>query len=210
MLACVAASIALLLVAVKFWPADQKSEPLAALYSSTGQEVIEIAEIVPTRQQASRPAPPAPLPPIESIDEDLLEEVDLQLDASLDVDDPMDHQVAEAANVGETSPLPRSDSPARLVRFVPPRYTEEAKRNKVMAEIVVEVEIDERGVVRGARVVRRYLLGEEDAPKQLVNELGYGLEESALEAAQASLYRPARENGLPVRSVTEIFLSFGV
>jgi hypothetical protein len=79
-----------------------------------------------------------------------------------------------------------------------------------MAEVVVEVEIDERGVVMGARVVRRYLLGEEDSPKQLVDKLGYGLEASALEAAQASLYRPARENGKPVRSVTEIFLSFGV
>jgi hypothetical protein len=181
------------------------------LYSSTGQEIIEIAEIVPTRQQASRPAPPAPLPPVEAVEEDLLEDSDLQLDASrLDVVDATDDQIVDAGDLGESSPLPRSSSPARLERFVPPRYTDEAKRNKVMAEVVVEVEIDERGVVMGARVVRRYLLGEEDSPKQLVDELGYGLEASALEAAQASLYRPARENGKPVRSVTEIFLSFGV
>lgn len=183
----------------------------APMYSSTGQELIEIAEIVPTRQQKSAPAPIAPLPPIESVEEDLLE-TDLQLDsAPLVVAADVPTQGADDGDPVEAAPpLPRASSPARLVRFVPPTYTEEAKRNKVIAEIVVEVEIDEHGKVRGAQVVRRYLLGSDDESKQLVDEIGYGLEAAALEAAQASLYRPAREAGKPVRSVTEIYLSFGV
>lgn len=209
MLASTVAALALAVLVVKVWPPPTGDPDVADLYQSTSQEVIEISEVVPTRQPASKPPPPVPLPPIEVEDEELLEQVDLQLDAGrLAIAD--DDQPVESEEVGETSSLPRSQSAARLVRFVPPQYTSEARRNDVKAEIVVEVDIDERGVVRTARVVRRYVLGDEDEPKQLVDHLGYGLEESAVNAARASQYRPARENGVPVRSLTEIYMSFGI
>ena len=211
MLASTVAALALAVMVVRVWPPPTSDPDVADLYQSTSQEVIEISEVVPTRQPASKPPPPVPLPPIEVEDEELLESVDLLLDASrLAIAEHDDDDRLESEEVGETSSLPRSQSAARLVRFVPPQYTSEARRNDVKAEIVVEVDIDERGVVRTARVVRRYILGDEDEPKQFVDHLGYGLEQSAVNAARASQYRPARENGVPVRSLTEIYMSFGI
>jgi protein TonB len=42
-----------------------------------------------------------------------------------------------------------------------------------------------------------------------VPSLGYGLEESALDAASRSLFRPAEQNGEPVATRTTITFTFG-
>ena len=158
MLSCVAASLLLVIVTVNLWPVPSGEEELADLYSSTGQEVIEIAEIIPTRQEKRQPPPPAPLPPIEVSDEDLIENVELELDSPLTSTDVADDEIVVDATADESSPLPKSQTQAKLVRFAPPRYPDEAKRRKIRAEILVEVDVDERGVVQNARIVRRFLL----------------------------------------------------
>ncbi len=209
MLLCVAASLLIAIAAVHWWPRPSGDKDLAPLYSPKGQEVIEISEVIPTRQAKQKPPPPAPLPPVEVPNEDLLEPEIVELDSPLDVSDAGDEELTESETADNPNPLPRSQSQAKLVRFAPPNYPSEAKRRKIRAEILVEVDVDERGVVREARVVSRYLLGKDASDKEFVEHLGYGLEESAIEAAMASLYRPARENGQPVRSLMELYVTFG-
>jgi protein TonB len=209
MLLCVAAALLIVIATVKLWPLPSGERPLADLYSNTGQEVIEIAEVIPTRQEKRQPPPPAPLPPIEVADEDLIEYEDLELDSPIASTETGEDITAVDATDDDSAPLPRSQIQAKLVRFAPPRYPDEARRRKIRAEILVEVDVDERGVVQNARIIRRYLLGKDESSKELVDTLGFGLEESAVEAAMASQYRPARENGRPVRSLMEFYVTFG-
>jgi TonB family protein len=64
-----------------------------------------------------------------------------------------------------------------------PIYTDEARRLKIEGEVVLEVEFCASGAVRILRVVRG---------------LGYGLDESALVAAQRIQFKPATSEGRPV------------
>ena len=95
------------------------------------------------------------------------------------------------------------------VRITEPEYTRAAKRKKIRAELVLNIQIDERGRVREAAIIERYLLGEA-GDKTPVAEVGYGLEEKAFKAALRWIFRPAYHNGQPVSSYHTITFKFGV
>ncbi len=191
---------------VRWWPPAPSNEP-ASLPVTTRGEMIEIEEIRPTRQSGDvKPPPPAPIPPIVVADDVILEQEEFDLsDAFLPLEIP-----------GATVPAPGTDAEEKVVfegpkpiRVVEPEYTRAAHRRKVRAEVVVGVKIDEQGRVQEAWVMKRYLLGEENEPRE-VDELGYGLEEAAMAAAERCLFRPARRNGQPVASETTLGFGFGV
>ena len=75
---------------------------------------------------------------------------------------------------------------------------------------MIEVLVDEKGKVQEAKIVQRYVYSKNKKEKKSVAILGYGLEESALSAAQRWTFRPARQNGYPVQSYTTLTFSFGV
>ncbi|MGC4094035.1 MAG: energy transducer TonB [Polyangiaceae bacterium] len=74
---------------------------------------------------------------------------------------------------------------ARVLRQVQPKYTNQASLANVRGAMRLELEIDEKGVVRNVRVLRG---------------LGYGLDEAAVEAAKKIEFRPATLCGKPVAS----------
>lgn len=201
-----AATLALLIAAVRLWPMPDPhaAEPSGA---AVQEESIQIEEIRPTRQQTDRaPAPIAPLPPLTVADDVILEQDDLDLD-----DRFLTIEEAFAATPpGETGEVAATFEGPRPIRVVEPEYTRAAHRRRVRAEVVVGVRVDERGRVEDAWVLKRYLLGGDDEPKQEVDELGYGLEEAAMSAAQRCLFRPARRNGVAVASETTLGFGFGV
>ena len=210
-MACLALSLLVVLSAVKFWPALLDDEPADITYNVRGQEVIAIEEIVPTQQELRKPPPPAPLPPIVVPDDVILEDVDFDIkDSPLAIDEyGEDAEVSEGDVQGPVTAAPAAQTAPKPVRFVEPEYTREAQRKRIRAEVVVEVLVDERGRVQDARILERYLL-DKDHEREAVGELGFGLEESALSAAERWMFRPARENGRPVRSFTQLTIKFGV
>jgi protein TonB len=78
-----------------------------------------------------------------------------------------------------------SDPPVRPKRKVPvsPKYTMQARQAEIEGVVRVEVTVDETGRAISARVV---------------SGLGYGLDESALTAAKASVFEPASRCGKPI------------
>jgi protein TonB len=78
-----------------------------------------------------------------------------------------------------------SDPVVRPKRTIPvaPKYTMEARQAEIEGVVRVEVTVDETGHVVSARVL---------------SGLGYGLDESALAAAKASVFEPATRCGKPV------------
>lgn len=214
-LASLAVSLALVVAAVRLWPAAGPAADEPLRFDTRAREVIAIEEVQPTAQgESAPPPPPAPAPPVVVPDDVVLEEDELDLDVSenLIAAEPGDRPPGPVGPAGPPAG-PRSVQPEvgpKTVRFVEPEYTREARRRKIRAEVVVEVRVDERGRVTESRIVERFLLGKDAAEKQPVAEVGYGLEEAALSAAGRWIFRPARQDGRPVASYTTLTFTFGV
>jgi len=195
---------------ILFWPAVEK-ESEGMVFDARGQEVIQMDEIQQTLQEKKKPAPPVPAPPIIMPDDVVLDEMELEVvDTALTLDDPgTDTEVVEGTTEGNTVAA-RADSGPSPVRIAVGEYTRDAERRKIKAEIVVEVLVNERGRVDEARIVERFLLNKNQTEREIVSQVGYGLEESALDAAKRYIFSPARQNNKRVSSYTTLTFRFGV
>jgi protein TonB len=88
-----------------------------------------------------------------------------------------------------------TDPPVRPKRKIPvaPKYTMQARQAEIEGVVRVEVTVDESGHVLSARVL---------------SGLGYGLDESALAAAKATVFEPASRCGKPVIGTTVLPFRF--
>lgn len=80
-----------------------------------------------------------------------------------------------------------------VIYRVEPDYPDEARKAKFQGSVLVAVEVDEQGRVRGVRVVK---------------PAGLGLDEKAIEAVKQWRFRPATRNGQPVPVPASIEVSF--
>ncbi|MBT8400800.1 MAG: energy transducer TonB [Rhodothermia bacterium] len=200
-------ALLLALALVHLWPTITPTRT-DITFRARGQETIAIEEIVQTRHRKEKPPPPPPLIPVVVSDQEIIDEIELDI---------QDDFLALSDDEAEGDDLPEGDQTTsapslmepRPVRIVEPEYTRDAKRRNIRAEVVVEVLVDERGRVAAAEVIDRYLLGKDEA-KEEVGTIGYGLEESAIDAAQRCMFRPARFDGEAVRAYARIIFSFGV
>lgn len=207
-LACLATTLVVLTVAVRFWPAQMTPPGVRPVYRTGEKERISIEHIQPTKQAASAPAPPAPLVPILVPDDEYLAEDELDLTGS---SLPLDISEAPATDPGEQVPSSAGVTAGpRTVRFVYPENTQEARRRRVRAKLVVQVLVNVRGQVEEATVTERFLLDENGLVKEPVDILGHGLEEAALSAATQWMFRPARKDGKAIASRTTLTFTFGV
>lgn len=211
-MAGMAVSLLVLVTAVKLWPVPADYAPTDIVYTTKGPETILVEEIVQTSQRRQIPPPPAPLPPVIVPNDEIIEEVELEFtDSFLPVDEPgLEQELTPGDPIGAQPKQARVETAPKPVRIVEPEYTRAAKRKKIRAEVVIEVLIDEKGRVEESKIIERFLLGDDDDPKRPVTQLGYGLEEAAISAATRWLFRPARQNGTPVRSQHELTFKFGV
>ncbi len=212
LLLCLAGTLALLIALVRLWPVAPQNAPLPIVIDTTAHQAIQIAEIAQTTQQA--PAPPPPLPPVpvpedEPID---LERPVLELsNLTLEMPSaPGDARAAQKGSSDQASGAPPPAVAARQISIVEPRYTEAARREGIRARVVVEVIVGRDGRVEEARIVERLLLEARNQPGRRVAELGYGLEEAALEAARRTRFLPARSGGKPIPSRKTITIHFGI
>jgi periplasmic protein TonB len=83
--------------------------------------------------------------------------------------------------------------PPSLLREVKPDYTEEARRRGVAGEVVMEIVVRRDGSVGEVRVLQG---------------LGYGLDQRAVEAVRQWRFSPARRQGTPVDVMVEVAMEF--
>lgn len=76
-----------------------------------------------------------------------------------------------------------------------PKYTEEARQNKIVGKVVLSVEFRADGTIGNVRVVR---------------SLGYGLDENAIAAARLIRFRPAMKGGAPMTFTSRVEFSFNL
>lgn len=206
-MSCMAFALLLLVLSVRFWPPEGTPKPLDIVYDT--EQSIQIDEIVPTTQQRRTPPPPAPLPPIVVPDDAIIdEELALEMDPLSTTGPEIDTMPPELE--GPQNSGVKASHAAKLVRFATPEYPRAADRRNVRAEVVVSVVVDSKGRVQSPRIVELYLLDERSGIRTPVDALGYGLEEAALSAADRSLFQPARQDGIAVRSNNRLVFKFGV
>lgn len=204
-------SLLLILGFFRLWPSPGPYEPADINYDVRGQETIAMEEIQQTQQEVKKPPPPAPITPVVVPDDVVLDDVEfLAEDSFLTVDDPgQDEEIVEGPPTGANFST-RADSGPKPFRIVEPEYSGEARSRRIRAEVLVEVLVDEKGLVTEARVLKRYLVNKDKTERRFVTLVGYGIEEAALSAAEKWMFRPAREGGKIVRSYTTMTFSFGV
>jgi len=94
-------------------------------------------------------------------------------------------KVYEATDDGITAPV--------LLEAATPGYTEEAKKKKIEGEVIVIVVVNENGDVTQPKIK---------------TGLGYGLDESAIEAAKVFKYKPGTKDDVPVQVRLELSFNF--
>lgn len=85
------------------------------------------------------------------------------------------------------------DTAVEVVSKATPTYTAEARRQRIEGAVVLEVTFVATGEMRVLRVVE---------------SLGHGLDEAAVEAAQKTRFKPARRDGRPVDHTTTLRVVF--
>lgn len=83
--------------------------------------------------------------------------------------------------------------PPVLLREVKPLYTEEARRRGITGEVVLEIVVRADGAVGDIR---------------LLDGLGYGLDQRAVDAVRQWRFSPARRQGRPVDVLVEVAVEF--
>lgn len=177
---------------------------LARIQFSTGevelpdikeQEVIEMEEIVQTKQVERVPAPPRPPVPVEVPNDEIIEDVDINIDAELDFNTTLDlppappKQVEEAAEEEEEDFFVLVEQMPELIGGLASlqkeiQYPERALRANIEGRVYIRFIVNEKGEVENPEVVRG---------------IGGGCDEEALRVVKMAKFKPGLQRGVPVR-----------
>ncbi len=164
-------------------------------YTPLKQELVAMEEIVQTRQQVKPPPPPRPPVPVVVPDDEILEDDELDLDATLDIGEPLAALPPPPAPEDEEEEDPE-DEVFVVVEQMPEmiggleallkdlKYPPFARKAGLEGTVVVIVLIEKDGRPGSARVAR---------------SVAKVLDDAALEAVLKQRFEPARQRNRPVR-----------
>jgi len=157
------------------------------------QELVQMEEVLQTKQIEAPPPPPKPPVPVEVPDDEILENDELDLDASLDIDEPLADLPPPPPPPVEEEPEPEIfivvEDPPVLIGGLPElqkkiQYPPIARKANVEGRVTIQFVVDEQGNVTNAEVLRG---------------IGAGCDEEALRAVMASKFEPGKQRGKPVK-----------
>ena len=167
------------------------------------QEVVQMEEIKQTKQEVKPPPPPRPPVPIEVPNDEIIEDTELNLDASLDINEPLadlpppppqeEEEVEEEPEVFViVEEMPEligglADLQQRIT------YPEIAKKAGVEGKVFVQFVVNEQGNVVDPVVTRG---------------IGAGCDEEALRAVRDAKFKPGKQRGKPVRVKMSLPITF--
>ncbi|REL24696.1 energy transducer TonB [Rhodohalobacter sp. SW132] len=154
------------------------------------QEIVEMEEIIQTRQIETPPPPPRPPVPVEVPNDEIIDDVDIDISADWDLDDRLDMPPPQ-----QEEEEPEEDFFV-VVEEMPEligglasiqeniRYPEMARRAGIEGRVYVQFIVNEQGQVEDPQVIRG---------------IGGGADEEALRAVRQAQFRPGMQRGRPVR-----------
>lgn len=165
-------------------------------YVAPEQEVVQMEEIIQTKQIQKPPPPPRPLVPIEVPNDEILDEEDLDLDASLDIAEPLADLPPPPPPDDGDEEEPEEEVIFEAVEQMPEligglgsvqsqiKYPEAARRAGMEGRVVVEFIVDEQGKVIHPKVVRGG---------------GGGCDEEAVRVVQLATFKPGKQRSKAVK-----------
>ncbi len=156
------------------------------------QEIVQMEEILQTKQVEKPPPPPKPPVPVEVPDDEILEDDDLDLDVSLELDqeivDLPPPPPAAAEEEDETEIFMIVEDMPELIGGLGSiqskiRYPEIAKKAGVEGRVFVQFVVGVNGEVLDPVVVRG---------------IGAGCDEEAVRAVSQAKFKPGRQRGKAV------------
>ncbi|MEQ8523820.1 energy transducer TonB [Gracilimonas sp.] len=162
------------------------------------QEVVEMEEVIQTKQIETPPPPPRPPVPVEVPNDEIIEDEMINMDAELDMDAPMDlpppppeeEEEEDFFVVVEQMPKLKGGM-AKLQGSV--TYPEMARKAGIEGRVTVQFIVNEQGNVENAQVVRG---------------IGGGCDEEALRAVKEASFEPGMQRGRPVRVQYALSINF--
>jgi periplasmic protein TonB len=180
--------IAIILVRIDFVSTDTD-----IVYVSE-QEVVEMEEIVQTQQRETVPPPPRPPVPVPVPNTEIIEDIDIIINAELDfsgqlaLPPPPPQQQAEEEEEEEDFFILVEQMPEliggmqALQREV--QYPERAIRANIQGRVYVQFIVNEKGEVENPQVIRG---------------IGGGCDEEAIRVVKMAQFTPGMQRGRPVR-----------
>lgn len=166
------------------------------------QEQIEMEEVQQTEQQETPPPPPKPPVPVEVPNDEVLQDDELNLDASLDLNEPVSESPPPPPEEEEEEEEPEifvvvEEMPELIGGLASIQehivYPDMAKKAGVEGRVIVQFVVDENGNVQNPQVVRG---------------LGAGLDEVALEAVKQAKFEPGMQRGQAVKVKMSLPITF--
>ena len=162
------------------------------------QEVVQMEEIVQTEQIQKPPPPPKPQLPVVVADDVILDDVELNLDAALDIGTPLEdlpppppapEEPAEEAEEAEEEIFVVVEQMPELIGGIAAlqkeiRYPEMARQAGVNGRVFVQFIVDEMGNVSNPVVLRG---------------IGGGCDEEALRVIKKAKFKPGMQRGKAVK-----------
>jgi protein TonB len=158
------------------------------------QEVVEMEEIVQTKQQETVPPPPRPPVPVAVPNSEIIENVDINIDAEIDFSSQMDMPPPPPQEEKEV--VEEEEDFFVLVEEMPEligglqalqkevKYPERALRANIEGRVYVQFIVNEKGEVENPVVTRG---------------IGGGCDEEALRVVKMARFKPGLQRGRPVR-----------
>ncbi len=192
-------ALLVIIIAFKYYPTlDQEEVKMEAT-----QELVNIEDVVNTKQESAPPPPPKPPIPIEAPSDDVLEDIaigetDLDVDEVISAPPPPPKQETKKDEEEEAvffvavedQPEPIGGIEAIQSKIV---YPEIAKRAGVQGRVFIKAFVDETGAVRKAEVIKG---------------IGAGCDEAAVAAVMQTQFKPGRQRGKAVKVQVSIPIVF--
>ena len=207
-LSCIIAIELLVLAVFNFWPKPDTEKVFQDLVFSENSTAIE--EVLITRQESSPPPPPSPRVPVPVPNDEIIEEeiVFQEVDFS-EFSDSL--SLPEDGRLGDTDRV--SANPQRapsLVKIVEANKTEAAKEADLRVRVWVNFLVGKEGRVEEASIASVEVYDEDEKKFKPVQTIGYGLTGEILTAALQWRFRPAQDQGEPVKAYAKHAFDFGI
>lgn len=176
-------SIMIILFRINLYSAPPTPPPIEQ------QEIIQMEEIIQTKQIETPPPPPRPPVPVEVPNDEILEDDIVELDLEFDLGD-------ELALLPPPPPKEDEEQFFIVVENMPQligglgklqsqvTYPEMARRAGIEGRVTIQFIVNERGQVENPRVIRG---------------IGGGCDEEALKAVSKARFTPGLQRGRPVK-----------
>lgn len=206
---CIIAAELIALGFFKLWPAPETSVNESRNIDFS-EDVFSVSDVVMTQQASGPAAPPKPQIPIPKPTDKIIEEdiASLDLGKQTELSDSLSMEMLGGEGEGGQT-VANPDRPPGLVRIVEPIVPDAAKKDNVKALINVNFLVDTNGDVEEASISQIKVYDKNTGEVKTVESIGYGLTEAVLNAALQWKFRPAKNNGKPVKSYVEQSFSIG-